>query len=85
MIYCIVNLQPSSSPFSYQQKYRTYVGPADAPEDTRLGAQHLLHICAEPINAIEPKHPGRLNKHHEENGQSGSIDIQEVDQDDATL
>lgn len=70
---------------SYQQKYRTYVGPADAPEYTRLGAQHLLHICTETIDAIEPEDAGSLNKHHKEYGQSGSIDIQEVNQDDAAL
>jgi len=81
--YYLLNLNSFS--FIYQQEYGTNVGPADPPEQTRLAAQHLFHIRAEAIYSVEPKHSGCLYEDHKKNGQSGSVDIQEIDQHHSTL
>lgn len=68
-----------------QQEHGTDICPADPPKEAGLGAQHLLYIGAEAVYSIEPKDTGGLDEDHKKNGQTGSIDIQEVDQHHAAL
>lgn len=67
------------------QEDGTNVLPADAPEDARMVAQHLVDVVREILHAIEPEDARRLHEHDKQNRQSGPVHIQEVHQIDAAL
>lgn len=64
----------------YQEEHRADVGPADPPEDPRRVAYHLLYVMRETVHTVEPTHPGSFNKHHEQDGDSRAVDVQQVHQ-----
>lgn len=70
---------------TYQQKHRTNVPPADAPENAWPLAQHLFDVGRKSIDAIEPKYSGGLNEHHKQDCQTGTVNVQEVDEIDTAL
>lgn len=68
-----------------QQKHWADVRPADAPENARPVADHLLDVRGEVVDAVEPEHAGRFDEDNEQYGQPRSVHVDEVDQIDAAL
>lgn len=65
---------------THQEEDWADVGPADAPEDPWRVTDHLLDVMRETIHSIEPAHPCRFHKHHEEDGDSRTVDVEQVHQ-----
>lgn len=68
-----------------QEEERADVLPADAPENPRPVAEHLLHVAREVVGAVEPADAGCLHEYHEEDGQTRAVDVHHVDEVHATL
>lgn len=61
-----------------EQEHRADVLPTEPPENTGTVAQHLFDVVGEVVDAVEPEDSCRLDKDDEQDGQSRSINVKEL-------
>lgn len=69
----------------YQKENRTDVIPTNSPENSWTVTDHLLNIWWKPVHSIYPTHTSSFNENYEKNRQTGTINVQQIHQINATL